>query len=154
MKDRIIRAKLIDNVIPENETFEQQMKDLDVPIEKKSAKALTGWIKARNCGEKNAVKEMRISTTVITFSPKATKLFELEKGEYRFAVCIVDFEGKPALLFKPDAKGIKLKHYGGQAYQAAITKPIGLAFAEHGVKKGCYTINAIKNGYLAVPENE
>lgn len=144
MKDR-----LSDDVVPENETFEQQMQDLDVPVEKRSAKALTGWIKARNYGS-NTVKNIRIGKTIISFSPKTTKLFKVGEGEYRFAVCIVDFEKKPALLLKPDKKGIKLKQFTGLAYQAAITRPMAEAFKEYGVKQGSYTINVVKDGYLAV----
>lgn len=136
----------------DNRDFKEQMADLNVPIEstgeKKTAKALTGWVTARGY---KAVQDMRINKTIVSFSEKAAKLFEVEKGVYRFSFCLVEYKGGTALLLKPDKRGIKLKKYERSiCYITTHTGAMKKLFKEHNVKTGNYKIHETGKGWMAV----
>lgn len=146
-------SKLYDVLGPEdNRDFEEQMNDLNVPIEKtgekKSAKALTGWVTARG---NSTVRDMRINKTILSFSSKAAKMFEVEPGLYRFSFKLVDYGGGVALFLRPDKRGIKLKKYDRSlCYITTYTRQMKNLFKEHNVKMGDYKINKVDQGWLAV----
>ncbi len=136
----------------DDRSFVEQMNDLNVPIEqnKKSAKVITGWITAR-CGVERTIKALRLNKTSVSFSEKAAKLFEVEPGVFRFACRLVDYDGKTAILLKPDKKGVKLKKYERSlCYLTAYTAPMKELFKKHNVQLGDYVINEVTGGYLAV----
>ncbi len=138
----------------DDRSFVEQMNDLSVPIEqnKKSAKVITGWITAR-CGVERTIKALRLNKTTVSFSEKAAKLFEVKPGVYKFACRLVDYEGKTAILLKPDNKGVKLRNYGRCfRYMATYTGTMRELFKQHNVQLGDYVINEVTGGYLAVWE--
>lgn len=142
--------------IPDDESFETVLENLNVPVERqgqsKQAKTLTDWITARGGGH-TTIKDLRLNKSIMSFSEKAAKLFEVDPGVYRFAFRLVDYEGSTAILLKPDKKGIKLNRYDRSVcYSTSYTKTMKKLFREHNVKLGDYEITKVKNGYLAILE--
>jgi hypothetical protein len=147
---------LADNegVVPDS--FEQQMADLGVPIEKvnqKTAKVLSDWITPVNKGGRQN-QDLSLRKQHVSINRKwARKIAESEDAvRVRIALRVIDYDGKPALFIKPDSSGFNLKQPAVEthAWQFSMSPTLRQAIEKHGLKYGSYSLSVIKGGYLAV----
>jgi hypothetical protein len=150
-------AKIFD--LPDNQedrSFEEQMADLGVPIEKvniKTAKVLTDWIKPGNAGGQHNY-DMSVRRSHISIKPKWAEKIAGKKTKTKLIFRIVKYEDKLALLFKENSSGFSIKKPAieNRAWHITLSPAFKRELEQYGFEFGCYKIGIVKDGYLAVQE--
>lgn len=147
------------NPPPEEESFEAQMADLDVPIErpnKKEARAVTPWLTRRNPGIK-PFEGIRLMRSYLAISIKVAEKLAQEAGDGvpRAALRVIEYEGKKALALKYDPRGYTISIKSVNHSLCRITTAAVIeTLHEAGLQMGRYKVKKISGGYLAVPEDK
>lgn len=156
-EEKIMRERMFKpQGVSEKESFEEQMADLGVKVERQKieAKAVTPWLARGNAGRK-PFPGIRLTKSYLAISKRiAEKLTqEAKDGIPRMALRVIEYEGKRALLFKYDPRGYTItKKSENHNFCRVATKAIIEALHEAGLKIGCYTVKRVADGYLAVQE--
>ncbi len=139
----------------EDRSFEQQMADLDVPIEttgaKREAKPLTPWLSPKR-GYKLGSRQISYTDSYIGFGEDIYKTLKAEfPGPLRVALRVVEYEGKKAVAIKTDNNGYKVTtNIRGNNMRLPLSSTLRQALKDSGLKYGRYTVNRISGGFLAV----
>lgn len=145
---------LADNEGIAPESFEKQMADLGVPIEKvnkKSARVLSDWIMPGNTGGRHSY-DLSLRKNRISINSKLAARIAGDKTKIKLAFRVIEFEGKPALLFRENKSGFSLKRPGieTRAWQVNLSPGLKAELEKYGVEYGHYTVNIVKDNYMAV----
>lgn len=146
--------------VDDDRTFEEQMNDLGVKVErvnnKITAKAVTPWLKPWYYGEGCTKSFMRIRATYISLSEDIfTELLKLAgDDQVKLVLRVINYECKKALEFRYDAAGYAV-HSHKRSWKITMPPKLKRVLTEHGVKEGAYKIERLKNGsYLAVLDDK
>ena len=154
-KDKVTRPfNLADNEGAVPESFEQQMSDLGVPVEKvnqKTAKVLSDWIIPANKGGSQTY-DLSLRKTHLAINAKWMQKIAGDKDKVQLQFRVIEFDGKPALLFRENRSGFSLKRpsLDTRAWQMTMSPIFAAALEKHKVEYGHYRVSIIKDGYLAV----
>ena len=145
---------LADNegVVPES--FEKQMADLGVPVERvnqKTARVLSDWILPGNAGGRHNY-DLSLRKAHLAINPKWANKIAGTKDKVYLKFRVIEFDGKPALLFREDRVGFSLKRpaLDSRAWQIAMSPLLEAELRKHKLGYGHYIISIVKDGYLAV----
>lgn len=145
---------LADNegVVPES--FEKQMADLGVPVEKvnqKTAKVLSDWIIPANKGGRQGY-DLSLRKNHLSINNKWMKKIAGTKDKVYLQFRVIEVDGKPGLFFRENRSGFSLKKpdLETRAWQMTMSPSFAAALEKHRVEYGHYIISIVKDGYLAV----
>lgn len=139
----------------DDRSFEEQMQDLNVPVERKPAGQITDilWLNKRSHGKSRG--HIRITTTVIAITPAG---MDILGNATKLAFGTAKMGGKPVLLIKVNSEvGYRLSQKKSGAAENRNQKLI-TTLSEAGIKHGSYEIRHrikdVQGGWIAVPVEE
>lgn len=148
-----------DSAVGEVKDFEGQMNDLGVKVErpnKKTAKAVSPWLKPFKTNSAKGIKGLSISQSYIGFSNESYEKLKRQmndSGDVRIIIRVVEYEGAMTILIKADADGYKLNKYNKTGTWRVASKNVTDYINEAGVKIGRYRMEQLKDSsFLALYE--
>lgn len=135
----------------EKETFEEQMKALNVEIVKPEIE----WYKPATVRRTSGLKDrISINKCGITFGKDAiAKIEKAEDGKVFISIGIIKTKKRNVMAIKPGKGkgGFTVTKTSKQSHRIG-TKKLVKWLAERGIEQGVYELRAVEGGFVAVPE--